>query len=137
MHPREKHLKEYNKIKELDQNKIKIHIHQNVNHLYELLSKSSLLINFRLSTTILEATILGVPSITIPLVKNMPSFFKDLDPSIHLILNDSLRTEIKNVLEHPNINQQIRDRTIKEFFTKIDGKSSQRATKLILKLANS
>ncbi len=137
LHPREIHLPEYNKITSLNKEKIKIHQHKNTDQLYELLSQSRVMINFRSSTAILEASILNVPSITIPLVKNMPTYFKDLDPSIHLQFTDNLKNELQKVLEHPETNLKLRNKIITEFFGKIDGKSSKRAAQLILQLTNS
>ncbi len=137
LHPREIHLKEYYRLALINNEKIKIHEHKNANQLYELLNKSIFMINFRSSTAILEASILNIPSVTIPLVKDMPAYFKDLDPSIHIPFNENMRTEIQRIVEHPEINQEVRTKTIKEFFSKIDGKASERAVKLILKLTKS
>ncbi len=136
LHPREKTLKEYVKLKnDYYWSNVEIVQKTDSSYLYNLMSESDIIINFS-STTALEAMILDKPLITI--------IFDNFKNPFNILLNESKAT--REVHSKNNITIAVRELLIKDnlknqrkaFVEKvcgmIDGKASERVVEIIYEL---
>ena len=134
MHPRERTIEEY---KKLSVEYPFVHVHQQAgaDDLYELMAQAGVMINFFGSSTILEASIMDVPSITIDFPSLTQSHFGDNDPSIRIQYKENITETVKKVLKIKSINREKRRALVKKLCGKIDGKETQRVIEIIRKIA--
>ena len=125
LHPREIHLEEYNKL-----------VDEFPNTKINLLSECDLMINFFGSSTILEASILNKPSLTLEFPNLHQEFYGKDDPSTTIKYNENLKETIQNILNNPKINELKRKKVVEIFCYKVDGKAHQRVKEFIEELAN-
>ncbi len=143
LHPREKYYGDYQKmIQRLHLPSIRVIQNDQRVFLYQLMSRSDIIINFS-STSAIEAMILDKPLITI----TFPDFHNPLNDilrisqaTVEIPVQDNLTPAIKTLLSDRQLQQRLqqrRRRFVKEYCGRIDGKSSQRMTHLLQKLVKS
>ena len=100
-----------------------------------LLSKCNLLINFYGSSTVLEASILDKPSITIDFPNFTQDYYQEYDPSLRISFREEetlkIKEAIEGMLENPYLHKEKRERLVKEWCFSVDGRAHERATDLI------
>ena len=136
-HPRERYHQEYDRFAQLFKN-VSTNHQKGEDNLYLLISKSNLLVNFYGSSTVLEASILNKPSLTIDLPKLAQNFYQDYDPSYRInYQKDSARIKeiILGMLGNQHVLEEKRRKLVKEWCFQVDGKTHQRVVDVIEKLS--
>src|SRR3989344_857409 len=136
-HPRERYHQEYDRYAQLFKN-VSTNHQKGEDNLYSLISKSDLLVNFYGSSTVLEASILNKPSITIDLPNLTQNFYQDYDPSYRINYQEDIariKEIILGMLENQQVLEEKRKKLVKDWCFQVDGKTHQRVVEVIEKLS--
>lgn len=131
LHPREIHIEKYRELLRSMNYKAKVMQQGGQNLLYDLIFDSDVIVNYYGTAAILEASILDKPSITVDLPKLKQSYYGDLDPSLRIEYGKDLEKPINDFLKNPGKLRGKRQKLIKRFCYKLDGKVSERIAKII------
>ncbi len=137
-HPRERYYQEYDYFAQLFKN-VSTNHQKGEDNLYSLISKSNLLVNFYGSSTVLEASILNKPSLTIDLPKLTQNFYQDYDPSYRINYPEDIariKEIILGMLGNQYVLKEKREKLIKEWCFQVDGKIHQRVVDVIERLSD-
>jgi UDP-N-acetylglucosamine:LPS N-acetylglucosamine transferase len=134
LHPRDTHFddylhlaKQYGDIKVVQKGKLDL--------LYKLIYECDLMINFFGTATILEASILDRPVITIQLPNAHQEYWDKFDPSLKIKYPNKIKESVELILNKPNTLKTERSNLVKKFCYKVDGKAHIRVANLIYELS--
>jgi hypothetical protein len=136
LHPREKYVDDYEKIVSR-YNHVTLSTTHNVDHLYTLMTTAAVMINFYGSSTVVEAAILDVPTITLQLPGMSQQFYRGYDPTLRLTFEDGmdvLVSSVKEMIANASVLRDKRRILVEHWCYKIDGKAAQRVALLISSL---
>jgi len=127
LHPREIYVAEYEKLLKKYSNVV---LYAGSSNLYQVMSTAGVMINFYGSSTILEASILDVPSVTAEFPALTQTYFASYDPSVRVAYTD-VRAAVVSALEHPARGRALRKKLVDDWCGPVDGQAHERVAEIV------
>jgi len=133
LHPREIYVRDYERLLRKYSNVV---LHPGTANLYKVMSDAGVMINFYGSSTILEASILDVPSVTVEFPRLTQQYFAEYDPSVRVAYDD-VRTVVIEALEKPAASRKKRKKLVEDWCSTVDGQAHVRVAEIVRGLVDS